>query len=128
MRSDEAALKAAREIYTEVYCIDPEDEEYAEDFAGVVALLTRYAAEAVEQARPEIERGALKRYRWRPVWEAHEDLGQCVFIHLDWVGVMWVGSTLDHDFDASEWTHFAQVPELTTEEAARLKAEGGENG
>jgi hypothetical protein len=87
----------------------------------VASLVHRQREEAVEQARPEIERKALAKYRWRPIAEIHEDCGQCVVMRIGDPGALAVTSCLDQDFDESDWTHFAKVPELTCEEAARLE-------
>lgn len=81
-----------------------------------------------DRLKEEFERSALlekvlAQYRWRPIGEIHEDLGQCVLIRLDDPGYMEVGSNLDEDFNETGWTHFAEVPKLTHEEAERLKAE-----
>jgi hypothetical protein len=66
-------------------------------------------------------RKALEQYRWRPISEIHEDLGPCVFMCLDDPGYMEIGSNLDEDFEEAGWTHFAEVPKLTHEEAEALK-------
>jgi hypothetical protein len=63
---------------------------------------------------------ALAQYRWRPISEIHEDLGPCVLMRLDDPGYLEVGSNLDEDFNETGWTHFAEVPKLTHEEAERL--------
>lgn len=68
----------------------------------------------------ELDRLA-KRYCWRPIAELHEDYGQCVLMHIDDPGHMEVGSNLDVDFDASLWTHFAQIVPLGQEEYGRLR-------
>ncbi len=60
------------------------------------------------------------RYRWRPIEEIHEDYSLCVLIDIHDPGGAEVGSNLDTDYDESQWTHFAQLPELTNDEAERL--------
>jgi hypothetical protein len=66
-------------------------------------------------------REELDRYQWRPISEIHEDYGPCVLIHIvDDPGYLEIGSNLNIDFDESAWTHFAQVPKLSTDEAERL--------
>lgn len=62
-------------------------------------------------------------YRWRPIDQIHEDFGPCVLMHINDPGHLNLGSNLDLDFDESQWTHFAEVPKLTHEEAERLKTE-----
>jgi hypothetical protein len=61
------------------------------------------------------------RYRWRPISEIHEDLGQCVLINLRDCGYMKIGNNLDLDWDESEWTHFSQIVPMGQEEYERLK-------
>lgn len=60
---------------------------------------------------------------FRPIREIHEDYGLCILMHINDPGHLKLGSNLDLDFDESQWTHFAEVPKLTYEEAERLKAE-----
>jgi hypothetical protein len=50
---------------------------------------------------------------WRPIASMH---------HPEHMEVI---HALDEDRDAFGWTHFAPVPSLTHEEAARLRAEMG---
>jgi hypothetical protein len=70
---------------------------------------------------------ALKPYQWRPISEIHEDCGPCVLINLldGSDGYMEIGSVLDTDFNERDWTHFAECPKLSTEEANRLILDGG---
>lgn len=63
------------------------------------------------------------RAKWRPISEIHEDYSLCVLIDINGPGGATVGSCMDTDWDESQWTHFAQMPELTNEEAERLIAE-----
>ena len=69
------------------------------------------------------------RAKWRPISKAHEDFGEIILARIDGSGDS--DMCLSHvcsptwDEDAEGMTHFAQVPELTIEEAARLR-EGGE--
>lgn len=63
------------------------------------------------------------RYRWRPIREIHEDYGPCVAIDINDPGYQEIVSNLYKDYDETQWTHFAQLPELTNTEAERLIAE-----
>ncbi len=65
----------------------------------------------------------LKPYAWRPIAEIHEDHGNCVLINLDDPGCLELGHVCGSDFDTSRWTHFTEVPKLTTEDAKRLLAD-----
>lgn len=64
----------------------------------------------------------LNQYAWRPISEIHEDYGTCVLINLMEAGCMELGSNLDKDFNEQDWTHFAQAPKLTLEQADELRA------
>lgn len=68
-------------------------------------------------------RKQLDRYRWRPISEIHEDFGPCVLMNIDDPGKLGIGSNLQLDWEESksEWTHFAEVPKLTNEDAYKLK-------
>lgn len=62
-----------------------------------------------------------KRAQWRPISEIHEDYGPVVVIDITDAGtaaVVWGG-----DFLEPYWTHFAQLPELTSERADELEKE-----
>jgi len=63
--------------------------------------------------------------RWRPISEAHEDYGQCVFINMEDADTPMCASTLDTDYEESRewygWTHFAPIV-LTNETADKLRA------
>lgn len=85
--------------------------------------LTMELSRALEAERAEVKRleKTLDQYRWRPIGEIHEDLGPCVLLRLDDPGYMEVGSNVDEDFNEPGWTHFAEVPKLTHEEAERLR-------
>lgn len=61
--------------------------------------------------------------RWRPISEMHEDYGQCVLMNLADPGGLELGNNLDLDWDETQWTHFAQVPRLTTKDAERMALE-----
>ena len=65
-------------------------------------------------------RKELDQYRWRPISEIHEDYGPCVLMNIEDAGYLEIGSNLDLDFDESLWTHFSEVPKLSTEEGERL--------
>lgn len=52
---------------------------------------------------------------WRPISEIHEDYGPCILVNIEDPGYMEIGSNLDLDFDASEWTHFHPVPDMELE-------------
>lgn len=62
------------------------------------------------------------RYRWRPISEIHEDLGEVVMINIHNPGNMELGSSLDHEFCETDWTHFSQIAPLSQEEATDLRA------
>lgn len=62
-------------------------------------------------------------YKWRPISEIHEDCGPCVLINLIEDGShVEIGHVGDADFQIERWTHFAESPKLTTEEAEILIA------
>lgn len=63
-----------------------------------------------------------QRHSWRPIAQIHEDYGPCVLINLNDPGYIEIGSNLNTEFDESQWTHFTQISELTTNEADRLKS------
>lgn len=69
-------------------------------------------------------RAALEQTEWRPIAEAHEDHGVCVFVDIREPDPL-CASTLDSDFEESRewygWTHFMPV-RLSNQEAERLKA------
>jgi len=67
-------------------------------------------------------REQLAHYKWRPIADIHEDYGPCVLMRIDDPGYLEVGSNLDKDFNETGWTHFAEVPKLTIEEADDLAA------
>ena len=83
----------------------------------------------VSSDKPEAALTALRSARaelgWRPIAEAHEDYGQCVFINMEDADTPVCASTLDTDFTENcewyGWTHFTPIT-LTTETAERLKA------
>jgi hypothetical protein len=85
-------------------------------------LLEAWAHIAAQSERIAALEAALAHYRWRPISEIHEDFGSCVLMRIDDPGYMDIGSNLDEDFNEPGWTHFAEVPKLTTEEAEVLKA------
>jgi hypothetical protein len=62
-------------------------------------------------------------YRWRPISEMHEDYGPCVCINLIedpcYLEIHWAN---DAGFEESAWTHFAQCPKLSTDDAEQLLA------
>jgi len=64
----------------------------------------------------------LKHYEWRPISQIHEDYGPCVLMDIEDPGYLEVSSNLDTDLDESQWTHFAEVPKLTNEQADDLLA------
>lgn len=61
--------------------------------------------------------------RWRPISEIHKDYGPCVLMNLADPGHLEIGSNVDLNWDDTQWTHFAQVPRLTTKEAERMALE-----
>ena len=67
------------------------------------------------------------RAKWRPISEVHEDYGDIILINIDDPGDVRLSHvcSLSWDEDRDGMTHFAQVPELTTAFAARIR-EGGE--
>ena len=102
-------LKTAQDVAYRIFAemtVIPADAQAAK----VIALISQAAA----QARVD---------KWRPISEIHEDFGPCVLIDIDDPGHMGIGNNLDPDFDESGWTHFAEAPKLTSEEAERLKRE-----
>ncbi len=71
-------------------------------------------------------RAELKRYEWRAISDIHEDYGPCVVINLIEDGCYQeIHHVCDLDFNIDDWTHFAEVPKLTTERAEQLIAEMG---
>lgn len=83
-----------------------------------LAMADRAAALANSSAALEV----LEQYEWRPISEIHEDYGTCVLINLTEAGCMELGSNLDKEFREQDWTHFAQAPKLTIEQADELRA------
>lgn len=79
-------------------------------------------ADLILEVERQTREQALEPYRWRPIAEMHEDCGSCVLMDIDDAGDLAIGSNLDTDFDESLWTHFAEVPKLTNEEAEKLIA------
>lgn len=83
---------------------------------------------AIEQAKKTFAdsqtiadlRKLLAHYEWRPIAKIHEDFGPCVLMNINDPGYMEVGSNLSTDYDESKWTHFAEVPKLTSEQAEKL--------
>lgn len=65
-------------------------------------------------------RKVLAQYAWRPIDKIHEDYGPCVLMNINDPGYQEIGSNLNTDFDESKWTHFAEVPKLTNEQAEEL--------
>jgi hypothetical protein len=65
-------------------------------------------------------RKELDQYRWRPIAELHDDCGPCVLMNIDDPGSLEIGSNLYAGFNESQWTHFAEVPKLSIDDAARL--------
>ena len=64
------------------------------------------------------------RYKWRPISEAHEDHGPCVYIDIQDPGSQCIAHVCDVNYaeDIEGMTHFAQLPELTQEMAQDLIA------
>jgi hypothetical protein len=62
---------------------------------------------------------------WRPIAEMNDGHGLVVVMNINSPGHVDVIHALDEDRDAFGWTHFAPVPSLTHEDAARLRAEMG---
>ena len=85
----------------------------------VITLARRSIALVRENAELRVE---LDQYRWRPIEEIHEDMGPCVMMRIDDPGYFVIGSNLDEDFNEPGFTHFTQVPKLTTSEAEALAA------
>jgi len=111
MPTDEQ-VKAAREwlkVHGNGWCGEPGCTCSVTELNELASLLERREREAVSM------------YRWRPIAEIHEDFGPCVVMRIDDPGSLAVMSSLDENFDESDWTHFALVPRLTNEDAARLK-------
>lgn len=75
----------------------------------------KYALKLIED-----QRSTLAHYKWRPIYEIHEDYGPCVLMNLSDPGGLEIGSNLNTDWDESRWTHFAEVPKLTIAEAKEL--------
>lgn len=65
----------------------------------------------------------LAHYKWRPIAEIHEDFGPCVLMNIFGLEDAELGSSMDNDFDALRWTHFAEAPKLSNEDGERLLAE-----
>lgn len=61
---------------------------------------------------------------WRPISEMHEDFGTCILINLADPGYMVLGNNCSTGYNEKDWTHFAQVPSLTHEDARRLSSKG----
>jgi hypothetical protein len=74
------------------------------------------------QAENAALRKVLEHYSWRPISEIHEDLGPCVLMNIEDPGYMVIGSNLDEGFNETDFTHFAEVPKLTGQEAEALRA------
>lgn len=64
----------------------------------------------------------LRPYQWRPIGEIHEDFGSCVLMRIDDPGDLEIGNNLCNDFYKGRWTHFAEVPKLSIEDAEELEA------
>ena len=100
---------AADQEHAENICRRVECEE-AEMYANFAADL-RAAAQAVRASQ------------WRPISEAHEDYGQCVFININDPGCPYCASTLETDYAENlewyGWTHFMPIV-LTNEDAEIL--------
>lgn len=99
-------------------------------FAAIVAELLRLRRSTESLGAPPKPaplsngaRTALERARWRPISEMHEDFGTCICIDINDPGAMWLGNHCSLDWDESRWTHFAQIPSLTNEQAEAMKAE-----
>jgi hypothetical protein len=61
---------------------------------------------------------------WRPIAEAHEDYGLCVYINIHAPGNVVIAHVCDLDYDdnIAEMTHFAMLPPLTDEIFDQLTA------
>ena len=61
-------------------------------------------------------------YRWRPVSEAHEDFGDCVYIDIEDPGYQVTAHVCDDCYEERilGMTHFARLPELTEAMAAEM--------
>lgn len=75
----------------------------------------------------EALKAELAHYKWRPIADIHEDSGPCVLMNLADPGYLEIGSNLNADFDESLWTHFAEVPKLSTKEAVALAQAMGQH-
>lgn len=65
---------------------------------------------------------AINRYRWRPIADIHEDYGECILLDINDPGGPEIGNNCSLWFDEEDWTHFAQLPELTNEMADEMIA------
>jgi hypothetical protein len=88
-----------------------------------LALPIDQAAAQVAEWRRDAER-LKQRYKWRPIEEAHEDFGECVYIDIEDPGnnCMAHVCSLDYEETVEGMTHFAQAPELTEEMVDELIA------
>lgn len=69
-----------------------------------------------------------ERYRWRPISELHEDFGPCVLMDYIDPGYLEIGSNMDTDFNASDWTHFSQIVPLSHEDHEQMCADAAAEG
>jgi hypothetical protein len=68
---------------------------------------------------------AKSKWSWRPIYEMHEGHGDCVVVDLrtpEFSGFQ-IKSRLDLDFREAEWTHFAELPKLTSKFVEKFKME-----
>ena len=95
------------------------------DLLGTRVIDPDKLVSAITRALQAASNEALTPYRWRPIAEIHEDCGSCVLMDIEDPGYLEIGSNLDTDFDESQWTHFAEVPKLSSEEGDELERRMG---
>jgi hypothetical protein len=121
-------LEKARQRIAELEGILLEAEGIAPDgeLRPTVPKLAEMVAER-DRRITELEADAERlkqRYKWRPIEEAHEDFGECIYIDINDPGNTCMAHVLIRDYEdtVEGMTHFAQAPELTNEMADELIA------
>jgi len=133
----EAAEAKADEQEAQIEALELDGEEYEKDCKkALVSMASAFnyewdgdgaTADDLREFIQETVREAQARaaaMQWRPIEEAHEDWGVCVFINIHEPEPI-CASTMDDDFAETAkhygWTHFLRIT-LTNEDAAALLA------
>lgn len=99
-----------------------------DNFGHIERRISNERAQRLNDYRDTVERleaelAAIKEQQgWRPISEAHEDHGYCVFISVHDLDrrVVSHANRLDYAQEVTGMTHFAELPPLSVDDVANL--------